>query len=250
MQRARRTSASTTSTSTPRSPSALWAISRSLMFTPRSPARVVISASTPGRSGTGTRNSARRSGRTARAGSERRAAAAVLERGQQPGPVGRRPPGRAWRTGRPAACRGRPRWRRRSRRTRRARCRAARPPPGSCPGSPPRPAAAGRRARSAARSARFMSVAAVRCGTWETTATKRVVLLGRQGQHLGPEAAHHGLRGGHRRRGRWCCGGGEHPGGARRRGRGRPRPRRPARSRPWGGHPRSGDGAAAPSRAP
>ena len=58
------------------SPSALWAISRSAMFTPRSPARVVISASTPGRSGTGTRISVRRSGRTAQR-RERRAAPAA-----------------------------------------------------------------------------------------------------------------------------------------------------------------------------
>ena len=54
------------------------------MLTPRSPARVVISASTPGRSGTGTRISARRSGRTARAGRERRAVAACSSTSSSP----------------------------------------------------------------------------------------------------------------------------------------------------------------------
>ena len=55
-------------TSTPRSPSAEWAISRSSMLTPSSPASVVTSASTPGRSGTGTRTSTRSSGRDRRVG--------------------------------------------------------------------------------------------------------------------------------------------------------------------------------------
>ena len=91
---------STTRTSTPRSPSTEWAISRSTMLTPSSAARVVISASTPVRSGTGTRTSARLVGAGYCAARARRAVGRPLEHLEQRRRGRGRPPADAWPRGR------------------------------------------------------------------------------------------------------------------------------------------------------
>ncbi len=79
--------ASTTRTSTPRSPSTEWAISTSSMLTPSSVASVVISASTPSRSGTGMRISACPSVRGARSVRARRCRGRTSEDLEQCGVV-------------------------------------------------------------------------------------------------------------------------------------------------------------------
>src|SRR5579863_6388617 len=142
------------------------------MFTPRSPATLVSSARTPSRSDTGTRTSTSRSGRAPRAGKWRRARLARSSTSRTP-----------WRSA--------PRTR--SRISRRSSITLSRDEAiasalsahtsGQIPGWPAAtrvmsrnpPAASRRRTASCAApsDAAFMSVAATRCGTWETTATSR-----------------------------------------------------------------------------
>ena len=174
----------------PLSPSAEWAISRSAMLTRRarwrawSPRRARPAGRGPGR---GPRPGPRASHPRRQVAPGR---AGPLERVEQRRRGRRRP-----------RCRARPQRRdevvehgRRSRRGSRRRCRARSPggPPrcGSCRGSRRRPGAAGRRAPRRARSARPISVAAVRWGTWLTTGDERVVAVGRQRHHLGAERGH------------------------------------------------------------
>ena len=97
--------------------------------------------------------------------------------------------------------------------------------------------------------ARSMRVAAVRWGTWETTATSGVVLGRVEGDDVGAEVgqhvAHLGVGG---RVGARPSGSG--PRWPRRRGRPRRLPSRPARSRPSGGPRRSGGGRRRPPAGP
>ena len=84
-----------------------WAISRSKMLTPSSPSRVVTSASTPGRSGTGTRTSAMLARGGAPDGQVDPRLPGPLERPQHPVAVPGRPPaGARRRRAAPAAGRG------------------------------------------------------------------------------------------------------------------------------------------------
>ena len=183
--------ASTRRMSTPWSPSLEWAISRSAMLTSSVPASVVTSASTPARSGTGTRTS------------HRSPAPVSARRAGWRGPRG---PARA-----PSAAR---------RGRRRPRCRAprratrARPSStstmavrfsaqmsGQMPGWPDAmrvmsrkpPAARRSRARcsSARSSARRISDAAVRWGTCDTTATSASWRSGASDDHVGAELGDH-----------------------------------------------------------
>ena len=171
------------------------------MLTPRSPARVVISASTPWRSGTGHPQLGQPLGPGGPGRQDAPGRAGPLEHSSSAGPVA---------VGHPVAHRGqvgqqagrrRRRWPRRCRRRRRARC----------PGWPAATRVMSRNPPAASRSRAasllglrgrpaFMRVAATRWGTWETTATRRSWSLGRQGHHVGPERADHGLQPGVGRR--------------------------------------------------
>ena len=84
--------------------------------------------------------------------------------------------------------------------------------------------------------ARSIRVAAVRWGTWETTATRASCWDGVQGHHVGSQVGQDVADPGVGRRGRsprW----GSAPRWRPRTAHPRPRPGRPARSRPWGGPP-------------
>ena len=183
--------ASTTRTSTPRGPSAECAISRSSMFTPSSAGERGDLGQHAGPVG----NRDAHLDQVLGPGGRRR----QVHRG----PRGPAPAGAAARRGRPrdhgsrmSASALHERVERRDDRVAvlgadvgpdagvaRRRC-------GSCPGSRRRPAAAAAACSSARSDASPISVAAVRWGTWETTATSASWWSGRQRDHVGAERRH------------------------------------------------------------
>ena len=117
------------------------------------------------------------------------------------GPRGRRRPAgaRGTRSARRATRRSRPGSRRRCP----ARCRGAPTRCGSCRGSRPRRGGGGRGAPSARASARPMSAAAVRWGTWDTTATSASCCSGASATTSAPSSRDDTVRAACRWRRRW-----------------------------------------------
>ncbi len=174
--------------STPRGRYWEWTISRSSMLTPSSPAIVVTWASTPGRSGMTTCNSVTELGRLARGGRFRRASWARSRRVTR---LGRSSSATMRRTSFSLAMR--------SSRTGRMAGALSRQMSGQIAGDPAairvmslKPPAARRSSAvwaSVASVASPMRVAAVRCGTWETTATRSSCRSGASATRSAPRLA-------------------------------------------------------------